>query len=215
MRSITIYNLRPEFITARDRYISNVASLTSDYDGVQFDLQKRMSNRWQMLAGLSFQRHRGFDHNSTYTGIDFSNPNSSLNRDDGSVFIDLPWTFTLSGSYQLPYALLFSGKYTARAGDPLIRTATFSGLTASQASETVRLVQRGTDRTDDVTKFVDVRLAKRFAVGLSNLEASFDVFNVLNANHVLLQTEQIGTTFGRPTRILSPRIVRLGITARF
>ncbi|MCA1586801.1 MAG: TonB-dependent receptor, partial [Acidobacteria bacterium] len=140
VRSITIYNLRPEFITARDRYISNVASLTSDYDGVQFDLQKRMSNRWQMLAGLSFQRHRGFDHNGTYTNVDFSNPNSSLNRDDGSVFIDLPWTFTLSGSYQLPYAVVFSGKYTARAGDPLIRTATFSGLTASQASETVRLV---------------------------------------------------------------------------
>ncbi len=215
VRSITIYNLRPEFVTARDRYISNVPFLTSNYDGVQFDLQKRLSNRWQMLAGLSFQRHRGFDHNGTYTGVDFSNPNSALNREDGSVFIDLPWTFTLSGSYQLPYNVMVSGKYTARAGDPLNRSATFGGLTASQASETIRLVQRGTDRTEDVTKFVDLRFAKRFALGLSNLEASFDVFNILNANHVLLQTEQIGTTFGRPTRILSPRIVRLGLTARF
>jgi hypothetical protein len=215
-QSTTIYNLRPEFINARDRYISNVEFLRSDYDGVQFDFQKRMSNRWQMLAGLSLQQHRGFDHGGTYTGVDFSNPNSSINRNDGSVFIDLPWAFTLSGSYQLPYAVILSGKYTARAGDPLNRTTVFTGLTASQASETIRLAQRGTDRTEDVTKFVDIRFAKRFTVpGLTSLEGNLDVFNILNANHVLLQTEQIGTTWGRPTRILTPRIVRFGVTARF
>lgn len=214
-QSITIYNLRPEFISARDRYISNVDFLKSNYDGVQFDFQKRMSNRWQMLAGLSLQRHRGFDHSGTFTNVDFSNPNSSINRDDGSVFIDLPWVATVSGSYQFPYGLMASAKYTARAGDPLLRTATFSGLTASQASETVRLVQRGTDRTDDVTRFVDLRVAKRFRVDRSSFEAAVDFFNILNANHVLLQTEQIGTTWGRPTRILTPRIIRFGVTARF
>ncbi len=182
---------------------------------MQFDFHKRMSNRWQMLAGISLQTHSGFDHSGTYTGVDFSNPNSSLNRDDGSVFIDLPWVATISGSYQFPWGLMGSGKYTARAGDPLNRTATFSGLTASQASETVRLVQRGTDRTDDVTKFVDLRVAKRFAIDRSSLEAAVDFFNVLNANHVLLQNEAIGTTWGRPTRILTPRIIRFGVTARF
>jgi hypothetical protein len=212
---ITIYNLKPEYINARDRYISNVEFLKSNYDGVQLDFQKRMSNRWQLLAGASFQRHRGFDHSGTYTGVDFSNPNSSLNRDDGSVFIDLPWTATVSGSYQLPWDVMFSGKYTARAGDPLNRTVTFTGLTASQASETVRVVQRGTDRTEDVNQFIDLRFAKRFRAGIASLEPALDLFNILNANHVLLQTEQIGTTWGRPTRILTPRIIRFGITARF
>ena len=67
-----------------------------------------------------------------------------------------------------------------------------------------------------MTRFVDVRFAKRFSVrGLASLEGNIDLFNILNANHVLLQTEQIGTTFGRPTRILTPRIVRFGVTARF
>jgi hypothetical protein len=215
VKSITIYNLKPEFVNARDRYISNVPFLRSNYDGLQVDVQKRMSNRWQMLAGVSFQRHRGFDHSGTFTGSDFSNPNLAINRDDGSVFIDLPWTATLSGSYELPYSLMLSGKYTARAGDPLNRTTVFSGLTASQVSETIRLAQRGTDRTEDVTKFVDVRVSRRFAVGGSRFDASLDLFNMFNANHVLLQTEQIGTTWGRPTRILTPRIVRLGFSARF
>ena len=214
-QAITIYNLRPEFITARDRYISNVDALQSNYNGMTLEVQKRMSNRWQMLAGLTFQKHVGFEHGGTFTNIDFSNPNSSIGRADSRIFTDLPWIFNLSGSYQLPYGFTASGKYTARAGDPLIRTANFGGLTASQASETIRLVSRGTDRTEDVTKFLDVRVAKRFRIGSSSLEGSVDMFNLLNANHVLLQIEQIGSTWARPTRILAPRIIRLGITARF
>ena len=67
MKEITIYKLRPEFGTLRDRYITNVDALESDYDGVQFDIQKRLSNRWQMLAGLSLQNHKGFDHSGTFT----------------------------------------------------------------------------------------------------------------------------------------------------
>jgi len=66
-----------------------------------------------------------------------------------------------------------------------------------------------------VNKFVDVRIAKRFALGMSRLEGSLDVFNLLNANHVLLMNEAIGSTLGRPSRILTPRIVRLGATVRF
>ena len=215
VQTITIYSLRPEFITARDRYISNVDVLRSTYNGVQFDFQKRMSNRWQMLAGLSVQTHEGYDHNSTYTSIDLSNPNVSINRTDGSVFIDLPWTFTLSGSYMLPYDVLVSGKYTARAGEPLNRLTVFGGLPASQVSETIRLAQRGVDRTESVTKFVDVRFGKRVRMGTTTIEPTLDIFNLLNANHVLLQTEQIGSAWGRPTRILTPRVLRVGVTAKF
>ncbi|MGE3273998.1 MAG: carboxypeptidase regulatory-like domain-containing protein [Vicinamibacterales bacterium] len=213
--SITIYRLKPEFAGARERVIDNVDFLESDYNGVQIDLQKRMSNRWQLLTGLSIQKHQGYDHNGTFTNADFSNPNVSINRDNGSVFTDLPWTFTLSGSYMLPADVMISGKYTARAGDPLNRTITFSGLTTSQVSETVRVQQRGEDRTEKVTKFFDIRLSKRFQVGLGNFEASMDLFNVLNANHVLAQTDALGGSWGRPTRILAPRIIRFGLTARF
>lgn len=91
----------------------------------------------------------------------------------------------------------------------------YGGLPATQVSETIRLVQRGVDRTEDVTKFFDIRFAKRLRMGTSTIEPTLDLFNVLNANHVLLQTEQIGSAWGRPTRILTPRILRVGVTARF
>ena len=44
------------------------------------------------------------------------------------MFIELPWAFNLSGSYMGPYGIQFSGKYTARAGDPLVRTFQFGDL---------------------------------------------------------------------------------------
>ena len=65
-------------------------------------------------------------------------------------------------------------------------------------SETIRVVQRGEDRTETVTKFVDLRFSKRFNAKSSNIEATMDLFNLLNANHVLGQTEALGATWGRP-----------------
>jgi hypothetical protein len=217
-QSITLYKLQPAYGALRDRVIDNVEGLESTYNGVQFDVQKKMSNRWQMLTGLSLQKHEGFDHSGTFTNVEFNNPNARINRDNGSVFIDLPWTYTLAGSYLLPWqAISVSGKYTARAGDPLNRTQvfTFTTPTATQPSETVRVAQRGVDRTETVTQFLDIRFAKRVRLGTTSIEGTMDIFNLLNANHVLDQNIALGSTFGRPARILTPRIVRFGLTARF
>jgi hypothetical protein len=215
-QTITVYSLDSAFLTRRDRVITNVDILESDYDGVSLSFNKRMSNKWQMLGGVTFQKHQGFNHSGTYTSTaantDVNNPNFRLNRDQSSVFIDLPWSFNLSGSYELPYGVVFSGKYTARDGDPLVRTI---NLTLPQGSETIYVQQRGEERTETITKFLDVRFAKRFNVGTSRFEGTFDVFNLMNANHVLDQTTAVGTTIGRPIRIVTPRIIRFGITTRF
>jgi hypothetical protein len=228
VKSITIYKLLPEYGALRDRVITNVPGLESTYNGVQFDFQKKMSDRWQLLAGLSLQEHVGFDHTGTYStiatasggtnGSEYNNPNALINRDNGSVFIDIPWAFSLAGTYFTPWwDIAVSGKYGARDGDPLNRTIvfTFTNPTATQPSETIRVAQRGEDRTDAVTQFVDLRFAKRFRMGMASLEGTVDIFNLLNANHVLLENEALGQTFGRPTRILTPRIIRFGVTARF
>jgi hypothetical protein len=224
-QSITLYKLLPQFGTQQNRVITNVDILESDYNGVQFDIQKKMSNRWQLLAGLSLQKHRGFDHSGTYTQGGnlaacplLSDPNCLINRDNGSVFIDIPWTFNLSGSYILPwYSIAVAAKYNARDGDPLNRTQVFSftNPTLTQPSATVRVASRGTDRTETVNQFLDLRLSKRQQIGTANLELSLDMFNVMNANHVLGQTESLGSSWSRPNRILTPRIIRFGVTARF
>jgi hypothetical protein len=225
VKSIQIYKLQPQYGTLQNRVITNVEALKSTYNGVQFDFQKKMSNRWQMLAGLSFQKHQGFDHSGTFTqggtvgacGV-LNDPNCLINRDNGSVFTEIPWTFNLSGSYMTPFwDIVVAAKYNARDGDPLNRTFVFSftNPTTTQPSATVRTVPRGTDRTETVNQFLDLRFSKRMQIGIMNLEPTLDLFNLLNANHVLGQNEAIGTTWSRPNRILTPRIIRLGLTARF
>lgn len=223
--TLTIYKLLPQFGTLQQRQITNVEQLRSTYNGVQFDIQKRMSNRWQMLAGLSLQRHRGFEHSGTYTtgaGVGacalLNDPNCLINRDNGSVFIDIPWNVNLSGSYMMPlWDITVAAKYNARAGDPLNRTQVFSftSPTLTQPSVTVRTATRGTDRTETVDQFLDLRFSRRLKIGFASFEPTLDLFNVLNANHVLGQNEALGTTWARPNRVLTPRIIRLGLTARF
>jgi hypothetical protein len=216
-QTITVYNLDPALRTARDRIITNADLLQSTYNGLEVNFTKKMSNRWQMLGGVEIQKHQGFAHSGTFTNpgsnTDFNNPNYRLNRDDGAVFVDLPWAFRVSASYLLPYDVTISGKYQARAGDPLERTLVVSGL--NQGSDTVYVQQRGVDRTETVANFVDLRIAKRMTFGGLRLDPTLDLYNVFNGNPVLSQNTGIGSTWGVPTRILAPRVFRLSVSTRF
>lgn len=230
-RSINVYSLDPALINVRDRIITDVDLLQSDYSGVQFQVTKRMSDRWQLLGGLTLQKHEGFQHGGTYTNTgpqtDLNNPNFVQNRTEARVFTDMPWIFNVSGSYRLPYEILFSAKYTARDGDPQDRTMNISGLAQTEptGASGFRVAPRGEDRTEVVNKFIDIRFGKQFNFNNTRLEGTLDVFNLFNANHVLLYNEVIGTSsataftpataFLWPTRILTPRIVRFGVTVRF
>ena len=64
-QTITVYNLDPALVSRRNRVITNSPLLQSDYDGVAIEVQKRMSNKWQLLGGLTFQKHEGFRHFGT------------------------------------------------------------------------------------------------------------------------------------------------------
>jgi hypothetical protein len=85
----------------------------------------------------------------------------------------------------------------------------------TQGTQTVWVQPRGEDRTETISKFLDVRFSKRLTVAAARLEGTVDIFNLLNANHVLDQNTAIGSTWGRPSRLLAPRIVRFGLTTRF
>ena len=219
-QTITVFNLDPALTSVpRDRVITNVPELESNYNGVQFQFTKRMSNRWQLLAGLTLQKHEGFWHEGTYTdggGVerDFNNPNSLLNMQGSRIFTDVPWVFTLSGSYLFPYDVTLAAKYTGRDGNPLRRRLSVGGL--NQGTNTVLVVPRGTDRTETISKFVDLRVAKSFSLGSGfRLEAQFDIFNLLNANHIDRQNEIVGAALGTPQQILNPRILRFGARLTF
>jgi hypothetical protein len=214
-QTITVYNLNPAFLVTPDRLITNVDALESEYNGVTIDFRKRMSKNWQVLGGLAFGSHKGFDQsNGYYTAIDFNNPNELINRTNGSVFTDLPWTATISGSYSLPHDFIIAAKYTGRAGDPMNRELSVTGLV--QGTTVVRVAERGDDRAEAITKFVDLSFSKRFRFGkASSLEPVVQIFNIFNDNSVYNYQQRIGGSYGRPTQLLAPRLVRLGVTWSF
>ena len=56
--TIDFYNLLPAFNGLQDNVFDNYDVLDTDYQGVEFTASKRMSDRWQLLAGLTFGRER-------------------------------------------------------------------------------------------------------------------------------------------------------------
>ncbi len=210
-QTITVYNAQPDILTGgRDLYITNVNEINSDYNGVEIVARKRYSDNWQMLAGITFNSHKGFNYSDSYIQLsDFNNPNFTLNRDDGSVFTELPWTFKLSGSYMFPHNIQLAGKWEARDGIPLTRELSVTGL--NQGTEVVYAAQRGTDRAEAVKSFIDVSLSWSAHVGRSRIEPELQIFNILNNATVLSAQGRIGSGWGQSTRYLSPRVLRIGV----
>ena len=211
--TITVYSLDPDLLQTKERYITTIDFLEHTYNGVNITLNKKMSNHWQLLGGMTFSRSRGFYGSGLYTSSDFNNPNTLIGRDDASIHTDLPFQLNLAGSYMFPHDVMFSFKYIARSGTPHRRRLSVRGLTQS---ETIDVAPRGTDRPDATTKFVDIRLAKSFAMGnTGRFELRFDLFNLLNANHSIWQVDTLGSSWGNPSRILAPRIIRFGVLLSF
>ena len=67
------------------------------------DVEPLAAAGWSDGAEAPRVRSQRHVHEPGPARTDFNNPNYLFNRDDGSVFIELPWTFTLSGSYLLPW----------------------------------------------------------------------------------------------------------------
>ena len=163
-------------------------------------------------AALTLQKHEGFDHSGTFTSpatnTDMNNPNY---RSTARSAI-----FTESRGRSLYRAVTscrttyVSGKYTARDGEPLKRTITLpvcpqvtrpSGCSRAASTAPRRLPNSSTCASERFSRTARVSKA-------------FDIFNLLNANHVLEQTEGIGTT-SAAARILTPRIIRVGFGVNF
>ena len=75
----------------------NEKILNSNYNGGDVTVNKRMSNGWSLMAGASYGKSIG-----EVVGGDLNNPNSKEFR-RGLLGNDVPWSYRVSGVYDLPY----------------------------------------------------------------------------------------------------------------
>jgi outer membrane receptor protein involved in Fe transport len=113
-----------------------------DYDGVEFRLRKRLSNRWSMNTSYVYSKLRG--NYSGLTSSDENNRNSpSVNRFfdglymsfdahgnpiDGQLQTDRPHYFKLQGTYDLPWGTMLGLEYRAATGTLQQSTITYKSV---------------------------------------------------------------------------------------
>lgn len=212
--SITVYNLKPEFVAQVDRVITNQPQFWESYNGIEFTAKKRLSNNWQMLFGYTYSKAKSFNVENWLVGfIDTNDPNNLINIKDRVQASDTPNILKLGGTYILPYGIQISGNYRYYTGKPLTRTLVVQDL--NQGPVNVAAEPRGTYRYPNVS-LLDLRISKVFPMGkMAKLEGMFNLFNTFNAGTVINQVTTLGPSYGQPIQILTPIVVGFGARLTF
>jgi hypothetical protein len=215
-----VFNISVAANTQNASIRDNAEYLDTEYQGVEFTATKRFSRKWQMQMGFTLGKNEG----GVSPGNDLNDPNNTR-YPQGIIGNDSEQALRLSGSYELPYGINFSGAMIANNGYPFVSTysltraaAAAQGIVLTRASQTIQLSRRGDERYDNVVMF-DARLGKSFNFGAGRRftpEISF--FNITNADTVVNTTTAVGSSYRLPAGgdpILSPRIIRVGFALSF
>jgi hypothetical protein len=219
--------------------IANDPEFLGTYKGIEITATKRLSDRWQALAGYTYSQTR-------VKGLSVNlNPNLLINAEGplaGQVQIgtvaaggggqlgDRPHQFKFTGSYVLPYwDLMLAANLISQSGIPLTRQVTTT--LSVGGTTTVNVEPLGTDRLDMVHRF-DLRVSKGFPLRYGTIDASVDFHNLFNVNTAWeartlsgtinlrqdgLPTGAINTVpqYLSPAGIVAPRIIRFNVAYRF
>ena len=163
----------------------------SDYVALTAALRRRFRGGIQFQAHYTWSHDRSNDDNERSSGsLTLTDP-SDPDYDWGTSSRDVPHRFVASGVFTLPFDVLASGILTAQSGspytalDPAVGFHNHPGFYVGPYGPQTRAVVGGelapvnAERNDAWTN-LDLRITKRFALGGAQLEALFEVFNVLN-----------------------------------
>ena len=220
-----IYDIPPGVANPQSQEITRTVNGIIVVDRA-FDITvtRRMRNNWSLMTNFlyNWDRDRGF----------VQNPNEERFNDNTVTL----WAFKVVGTVRAPWGIVVSPSLRHQAGDPLARNVSatrgvdlVTGQTRNlTVTRTYQAERQGAYRENNITIF-DARVEKRFRLRnrLANHEVGLflDVFNINNSNAsqsadstvgrrtVTLSTGEVVNyqRFLRPTGVLSPRIVRLGV----
>ena len=197
-------------------WLTNAAD-DQTFKSLDIALQKRLSNRWQMLTSYTLTRRNvpvldsinGAEFDSNVVGGPLD-PNAEINTADRSY----EWSAKVSGVYVWPLQITTSANFEHRSGNPWARQVEFRGG-ATIPVITLNVEPYGTRRLPHSNQ-LDVRVEKSFALAAGQKASiRLNVFNLLNTSTVLSVTPLSSANFGLPTAIMPPRIAEFGITYQF
>jgi hypothetical protein len=198
-RQVTVYNQDPALKGHQDNLWTNRKELDSNYNGADISLDKRMSHNWMMTGGLSFGKTIGYNGvgascaTSNACGSDLNNPNANeFTR--GIYGYDTPFSFRLSGIYDLPLGIAMSGTFQHQRGFPEATLVSVGANTIplTQGNPLAILVEpRGTTRLPDMNQ-LDMSFRKIFRSGAKTYSPRVDIYNLVNSASVISRVTTLG-----------------------
>jgi hypothetical protein len=220
-QTITVYELNDPS-TVISTVNRNDDRLGTTYNGVEITMTRRFSDGWTFLGGYTYSH-------TQQEIVSLEDPNDFFVNAEGEIDNGRRHIFKASGSYELPYRVIFGGNMRLQSGRPITRRVSIEDLT--QGNVTVNAEPRGSVTLPKLFT-LDLRAGRFFDLGANRLELSMDVYNLTNANTVYSVRTNTGTTsiryagdrnqpvtripsFMSPTGFLGPRIIRLNATYSF
>jgi len=197
-----------------------------NYNGFEVALRKRMSHSWLMNASFALNSAKRF-YTSTaayqdptnidkWSGAQYAPESTSSGLDN--VFVNAKWVARLTGAYVLPwYQIGVAGFYNARSGFPFVPSVNVASTAIRKNAGTVQVYL---DPLGDVRlptfQTVDFRVDKTVRFRQVRVQASLDIFNLLNDNTVLSERRnQNAANANQISSILAPRVMRVGVRITF
>ena len=210
-RQVTVYNLDPALRGVFDVVYANEPEHDAVFNGVDVTFNKRMSNRWMLMGGLSLGDTAGDIYGA---GAALNNPNYQFRR--GVNTYDIPVSFKAFGLYELPYQLQLSASAQHFTGFPEVTTVRVSGNTVAltQVAQTLTVEPRGTTRRESVN-MVDISLRRSFVNGRYQVTPVLDVFNLFNNAAIAARVTTLGSAYQRVRDIQRGRLVKFGLNVDF
>ena len=206
-------------------YVKNLEKSYTQYMGLQFKITKKLSHRWMMNASGTLSDWKWkldeADFDGDLNNFDFFNNGDVAESTQGSgtrdIWVNSRWMFKISGIYQLPYGINFTGFFQAREGNPQPKRRSQS---LNQGS--VFLYRAGEKSGDDrVPAFWMLNLGLEKTFKLSDTASAtlvVDWYNVTNNQTVLKEKLTIGADApGAPEESiwLTPGLFQFGVRVNF
>jgi hypothetical protein len=211
---LTVYNENPAVYGKSSLFLTNQSILYQGYNGVEFTVNWSFKNGSYIAGGFTVGKTLG---SILGDGTDLNNPNNLINN-VGAVGYDSRYQENFQGSWILPYGIQWSGTLRAETGLPITPTYTVNrsvvpGLT--QVTQNVYAAPSGQLRYPD-SVLLDMRFGRSFRIReRMKIEPFADIYNTLNSNAITSESATVGTSFGKPSAIIEPRLLRLGCEFHF
>jgi hypothetical protein len=206
-KPVTVYNQAPALRGRQDLVWDNYSELDSIFNGTDISLDKRLSNGWMMTGGISVGKNTG----DVYpVGSDLNNPNFTFRK--GVTGNDTPFSFRLSGIYELPLAVQMSGTFQHQRGFPELTTVSVGAntVTLTQGTTSITVEPRGTTRLPDLNQ-LDMSFRKVFRAGGKVYQPRLDIYNLANSATIIARSTVLGSSYGAVNGIQRGRLIKLGM----